>query len=43
MTLYNSRMTRAMNQQINNVLAIMQQPVTQFVGGCMGFGSIKNK
>ena len=33
MTLYNSRMTRAMNQQIDNVLVIVQQPVTQFVGG----------
>ena len=27
------RMTRAMNQQIDNVLVIVQQPVTQFVGG----------
>ena len=25
--------TRAMNQQIDNVLVIVQQPVTQFVGG----------
>ena len=28
-----NRMTRAMNQQIDNVLVIVQQPVAQFVGG----------
>ena len=28
-----NRMTRAMNQQIDNVLVIVQQPVAQFVVG----------